>query len=554
MTSTRLDRGSEVGPLAPLAPQSHLANRYRIERFLEYKNGANLYRAIDEATGLVVIVKEQEDAVTARSSMPDSEWAEQAWDNPWQNEFLILRSVSYPTVVKALDVFKTEERAYLVIEQLEGRDLAFQLRAGTGVSVQQSLDWMIQLCQSIGQLHRKQLLHLDLQPRYIVVTPDGQRVRLTGFHRAVILPAHHTPEGTRGYSPPEQFGYLGGKVDERSDIYALGAIWHHLLTGNAPESYWDNEESRFNLPDVSAFLPTIHPQIERIIRNMLAPDPDERYSSVQELKAHLLALINNPQRKVGHCSDVGLCRQGNEDSLSVFDLTFTTQSNQSGLGLFVVADGMGGVNAGEIASALAVDTLTSHLQGALANLGSAMEDPADEIRQAMQQGIKNANARIYETGRYNPELNGMGTTITAAVIFGQSVFVGHVGDSRAYLINREGLEKVSRDHSLVGRLVEIGQITPEEAAVHPQRNLIYRSLGTYPNVEVDLYQRPIKIGDWLLLCSDGLTGHLNDDELQEVVLATPDPHLAARRLVNMANQRGGEDNITVVLVNLAEYA
>lgn len=554
MTTTRLDRGSELGPLAPLAPQSHLASRYRIERFLEYRNGANLYRAIDEATGLVVIVKEKEDAPAPKSAMPDSEWAEQAWDNPWQNEFLILRSVSYPTVVKTLDIFKAEGRAYLILEQLEGRDLAFMLRSGQGVSVQQSLDWMIQLCQSIGQLHRKQLLHLDLQPRYVVVTPDGARVRLTGFHRAVILPAPQTPEGTKGYSPPEQWGYLGGRVDERSDIYALGALWHQMLTGNAPDSYWDNEESRFNLPDVSAFLPTIHPQIERIVRRMLQPDPDERYLNLTELKAHLLELINNPERKVGHCSDVGLCRQGNEDSMGVFDLTFTTQSVTSGLGLFAVADGMGGVNAGEIASALAIDTLTSHVQGALANLGASSQDPADDIRQALQVGIKNSNSRIYETGRYNPDLNGMGTTLTSAVIFGSSVFIGHVGDSRAYLINREGIEKVSRDHSLVGRLVEIGQITPEEAAVHPQRNLIYRSLGTYPNVEVDLYQRPIKIGDWLLLCSDGLTGHLSDEELQEVVLGTPDPHLAARRLVNMANQRGGEDNITVVLVNLAEYS
>ena len=131
--------------------------------------------------------------------------------------------------------------------------------------------------------------------------------------------------------------------------------------------------------------------------------------------------------------------------------------------------------------------------------------------------------------------------------------MAHVGDSRCYLINRDGIDKVSRDHSLIGRLVEIGQITPEQASKHPQRNLIYRSLGTYPNVEVDLYQRPMKIGDTLLLCSDGLTGHVADEELQEIVLASKDPHQASQRLVNLANQRGGEDNITVILVQMAEY-
>lgn len=546
-------REQELGPLSPLAADVVLADRYQIERFLEYKNASNLYRALDRATGLIVILKEKPDEAPRASKLPHSEWADQVADNPWQNEFLILRSVSYPTVVKAIDVFKENDRAYLVIEQLEGRDLAYLLRNAIDVSVQQSIDWMVQLCQSVGQLHRRQILHLDLQPRYIVVTPDGQRVRLTGFHRAAIMPGEGPFEVSLGYSAPEQHGHLGGRVDERTDIYALGAIWHYMLTGNPPDSYWSNEDTRFNFPDVSAFRPTIHPQVERLIRKMLEVDPNERFGSINELKGQLLSLVNNPIRRVGHCSDVGMYRAGNEDSLAVFELNFTTQSNHSGLGLYVVADGMGGVNAGEIASALSVDEVTSYVQQALTSLGESMEDPASEIRAALQQAIKNANTRIYETGRYNSELSGMGTTLTAGLVFGQNVFIGHVGDSRAYIINRDGIEKISRDHSLVGRLVEIGQITPEEAAVHPQRNLIYRSLGSYPNVEVDLYQRPLKIGDWLLLCSDGLTGHLSDEELHATVMGSRDPLLAAQQLVNMANQRGGEDNITVILVHLAEY-
>ncbi|MEB3188348.1 MAG: Stp1/IreP family PP2C-type Ser/Thr phosphatase [bacterium] len=560
MTTTRL--GPETGPLAPLTPETRLADRYRIERFLEYKNGANLYRALDEATGLVIILKECEDTRTAGGAAggagPDatvakSDWAEAATDNPWQSEFVILRSVSYPTVVKALDVFKASDRAYLVLEQLEGRDLAYVLRTRTSISVQQSLDWILQLAMALAQLHRRQIVHLDLQPRYLVVTPDGQRIRMTGFHRSRVLPAAGTVEGSPGYSPPEQFGYFGTGVDERADLYALGAVWHYLLTGNPPESYWNLDTERFNFPDVSAFVPTIHPQIERIVRRMIEPHPDDRFESIQEVITQLQTLLNNPQRLVGHCSDVGLLRQGNEDSLAVFDLSFTTQSNTTGVGLYIVADGMGGVNAGEVASGIAVDAITAVMQEAVSRLADDAE-PGRQIQDALQNAVKEANTRIYETGRLNRELAGMGTTVTAALVFGQTVHVGHVGDSRAYLINRSGIEKISRDHSLVGRLIEIGQITPEQAATHPQRNLIYRSLGTYPNVEVDIYQRQFKIGDWLLLCSDGLTGHLLDEELMDVVLQTADPNLAARKLVNLANQRGGEDNITVVLVNLAEYS
>ena len=544
-----------VSEIGSLDAGTRLNNRYLIQRFLEFKHGANLYRATDTIAELTVILKETADrpAAAASASLADSEWAEKASENPFQNEFLILRSVSYPTVVKALDIFKQDGRAYLVIEQLEGRDLAFLLKNDPDVSVQQSLDWMVQLCQALGQLHRRQILHLDIQPRYVVVAPDGERIRLTGFHRAQIMPCTELPEATPGYSPPEQFGYLDGQVDERSDIYALGALWHYLLTGNSPENYWAIEDERFNLPDISAFRPDIHPQVERLVRRMLMIDPMERFASVSEVKQELLALINNPIRKVGNCSDVGMLRKANEDSLAIFELSFTTQGHRSGLGLYVCADGMGGVNAGEIASALAVDEVTSYVQGSLANLGEGVDDPAAEIRNHLQLAIKNANTRVYETGRYNAELNGMGTTVTAALVFGQNVFVAHVGDSRCYIINKEGIDKVSRDHSLVGRLVEIGQITPEQAAKHPQRNLIYRSLGTYPNVEVDIYQRPLKIGDCLLLCSDGLTGHVADEELQSIVLSSQDPHQAAQRMVNLANQRGGEDNITVLLVQMAEY-
>lgn len=553
--TTRDDSPSESSLIEPLGADSVLANRYTIGRFLESKEGVNLYRAIDTITDLPVILKETTDRVVTQSNavLAESEWAEKASENPFQNEFLILRSVSYPTVVKALDIFKQTGRAYLVIEQLEGRDLAFLLRSGADISVQRSLDWMIQLCQALSQLHRRQILHLDVQPRYVVIAPDGQRVRLTGFHRAALVPIKERAEATPGYSPPEQFGYLDGTVDERADIYALGSLWHYLLTGNTPESYWAIEEERFNLPDISAFRPDVHPQIERIVRQMLQVDPIERYPTIAAVKADLLTLINNPIRKVGSCSDVGMVRKTNEDSLAMFELAFTTQSHRSGLGLLVCADGMGGVNAGEVASALAVDEVTSHVQNSLANFAEAVADPAAEIRNHLQQAIKNANTRVYETGRYNAELSGMGTTVTAALIFGQNVFVAHVGDSRCYVISKEGIDKVSRDHSLVGRLVEIGQITPEQATKHPQRNLIYRSLGTYPNVEVDLYQRPLKIGDWLLLCSDGLTGHLGDEELQSIVLSATDPHQAAQRLVNLANQRGGEDNITVILVQMAEY-
>ncbi|MEB3284077.1 MAG: Stp1/IreP family PP2C-type Ser/Thr phosphatase [Candidatus Sericytochromatia bacterium] len=540
--------------LQPLDAGIRLADRYQVERFLEFKNGSNMYRAIDTATNFVVIVKEQANIAHGESRLASEDWAEQSAGNPYQNEFLILRSVSYPTVVKALDIFTTDDRAYLVIEQLEGRDLAYYLTQYP-VTVQQSLEWMIQLCQSISQLHRRQILHLDLHPRCIVVAPDNQRVRLTGFHRSVVLPTGSTAEveQTPGYSSPEQAGVIASGLDARSDIYSLGAVWFRLLTGLDPSEVLETEWG-YEFPAVSETLASIHPQLTRIVARMLRVDPDERYQSITDVKNELLELVNNPHRRAGHYSDVGMVRAGNEDSVGLKELDFVNLSLQRGVGLYIVADGMGGVNAGEVASAIAIEegmqALEEDLQ--IAILEQAV-DPSELINQALVSAIKRANLRIYETGRGDEALSGMGTTMTAAVIYGQTLYIGHVGDSRAYVINRFGIEKVSRDHSLVGRLVEIGQITEEEALVHPQRNLIYRALGTYPNVEVDTYQRSLKLGDWLLLCSDGLTGHVKDAELQSIVSEHHDPQLAAQNLVNVANLRGGEDNISVVLVNLAEY-
>lgn len=540
--------------LQPLAEGHTLADRYVVQRFLEVRNGSNMYRATDRATDFTVIIKEQTDQAAPKPQLDAGDWSDQSAGNPYQGEFLILRSVSYPTVVKALDIFKEASRAYLVIEQLEGRDLAYYLTQNQ-VSVQDSLEWMIQLCQSISQLHRRQILHLDLQPRVVVVAPDNQRVRLTGFHRAAVLPrdASQPLDVTPGYSSPEQSGLFDAPIDERSDIYSLGAIWFQLLTGQNPAEMAADEWG-YIFPAVCEYLVDTHPQIARIVAKMVEPDPDRRYRTINEVKNELLELINNPGRRVGFFSDVGMVREGNEDSVGVRDLHFVNLSRQRGLGVYVVADGMGGVNAGEVASAIAVEEGLAVLEDKLntPQLETAAE-PGEIIKQALTAAIKRANLRIYETGRGDEVLSGMGTTLTAAVIFGQTLYVGHVGDSRAYVINRFGIEKVSRDHSLVGRLVEIGQITEEEALVHPQRNLIYRALGTYPNVEVDVYQRSLKLGDWVLLCSDGLTGHVKDHELQSIVSAHQDPQKASQHLVNTANIRGGEDNISVVLVNLAEY-
>lgn len=229
----------------------------------------------------------------------------------------------------------------------------------------------------------------------------------------------------------------------------------------------------------------------------------------------------------GATSDVGHLRTGNEDSFLVDDR----------LELYAVADGMGGHNAGEVASATALEALRAAVASG----------------KALDAAIVIANSAVFEKAATDRDLDGMGTTLTAVAILGEStLLIGHVGDSRAYRIRDGALEQLTEDHSLVEELVREGRLSPEEAEVHPRRSVITRALGIDPNVEVDLYTIDARTGDRLLLCSDGLTTMVRDDDVLRIAQLEKDPRLAADRLVDAANEAGGDDNITVIIIDVLE--
>ncbi|HWJ03324.1 MAG TPA: Stp1/IreP family PP2C-type Ser/Thr phosphatase [Verrucomicrobiae bacterium] len=225
-------------------------------------------------------------------------------------------------------------------------------------------------------------------------------------------------------------------------------------------------------------------------------------------------------------TDVGLVRKENEDSFLI----------REDLGLAVVADGMGGHEAGEVASLLAVKTLEDSLQ----------ENPGfDEV--SLGLAVKAANSAIYRQASENPSFQGMGTTLTALWWRGSKALIGHVGDSRAYLIRNQQISLLTTDHSLVNELVQGGHITEAEALTHPQRNVVTRALGVDVNVEVDLIAVEVEQGDKFVLCSDGFSNLINAEEIL-AALATEPTGPALSKLKQMALDRGGFDNITAVLV------
>lgn len=225
-------------------------------------------------------------------------------------------------------------------------------------------------------------------------------------------------------------------------------------------------------------------------------------------------------------SDVGLVRENNEDSY-----VFLPPD------LFIVADGMGGHVAGEIASQMASTMVSEYIQ-------EHKKNAPPEI--LLEQAIIKANSLIYQMSQHKQECHGMGTTITAAYVEGNSVYFGHVGDSRMYLIHDGNMRQITEDHSLVWELVKSGNITMEEAGVHPQRNILTRALGTSPDVKIDTGNFVWETGDAILLCSDGLTNMLSEMNILEHITSQSDS-LVLDNLVEQAKAAGGLDNITVIL-------
>jgi serine/threonine protein phosphatase PrpC len=214
-------------------------------------------------------------------------------------------------------------------------------------------------------------------------------------------------------------------------------------------------------------------------------------------------------------------------------------------GFFVVTDGMGGHRAGEVASSLAArlvshDVLRKVYLPFLTDKtpGAGMAPLTDILRDAVQ----NANNEVHE------QVSGGGTTLTCALIFGRRAYIAHVGDSRAYLLADNEIKQVTQDHSYVGRLIELGELSPEEAAVHPQRHVLYRAIGQGDNLDVDIVHQPLPPGSRLLLCSDGLSGSVPEDEITKIVTAATTPQQACQHLLEAANAAGGPDNITAVLI------
>jgi serine/threonine protein phosphatase PrpC len=447
-------------------------------------------------------------------------------------------TLNHPAFERALNGYALDDRVYLIYRDEPITPLSMRPQC-VRMDEAEALAVAIQVCQAVAFAHRRGLRVNDICPSSLGYGADG-RIHLTGLDRISNDDELQTdPLYNDGYTAPEI--YKGRKADKRADLFSIGALLYTCLTGERLEAESWREEAgtiRFYPPHV------VTPALEQAVRRALVFDPAGRWTNVDAFKAELVRLSGAVTILASVLTDVGMVRELNEDAVIAAEYRRDSQVEPAQNLLYVIADGMGGAAAGEIASAIAVGAIRKHVeQGMTAK-------PSINARQLLQEALEVANTQILEYQSAHEEARGMGSTGVGTLIVPPEAAVAWVGDSRAYFYDHTGLRQLTKDHSLVQRLIEIGQITPEEARHHEHKNVITRSLGARQNgpAGAESLALRLKRGDKLLMCSDGLTAHVEDAQIAALLHKHTDPNDAARELVVAANAGGGTDNVSVVVL------
>jgi protein phosphatase len=505
---------------------------------------------------------------TTEAVLPESVWPSIAW------EHARLERAPHPSLPRVLDRVTIGDFEYLVEEVPTGRPL-WDAWDDPESTADHRFGWLRQVAEAMRELHQAGAIFESLRPDRVVVTPDNC-ARFTDLYDLLPLQMPpDTPVRDSLFTAPELV-LARETADARADLYGFGALLYALHMGR------ELAEADFEFPGspkpfISLF-PDAHPALARLISKTFCRDISRRFPTEEasrqdptglteliqtlEVCRHALGQV---RLDVASWTTTGMIRSGNEDAFAVLHGAAARQDGLEDTVLVLLADGMGGYEAGEVAAALAVQELRRHLLQRSAFIGLT-DDPAfwpdplapgspppapfdvEACRALVDAALKEANNLVYNSARSGIGKRGMGCTAEVVCVRDRHLVVGHVGDSRTYHLSRGELVQVTRDQTLVNRLVELGHLTEEEAETHPRRSELQQAIGGHSDVEPSVYHRTLSPGDWVVVCSDGLSNHIPPDLLPEVLQASFSAESAARRLVNLANLAGATDNATVVVV------
>jgi protein phosphatase len=433
-------------------------------------------------------------------------------------------------------------------------------------TAEQRFGWLRQIAENMHSLHQAGVIVETLRPEDFVITPGGQPAFVRPGSLLALPLTADTPIRA-GLSTAPELVLARESAEARADLYAFGALLFALHVGRELTEM-DFEMEGSPKPFIPRF-PDVHPLLGRLLSKTFCREVNQRFPSDEAAREdptgfmELVRVLEICQTVLGQArlevaawTTTGMVRTGNEDA---FGLLHGIESHQDQLGesvIVLLADGMGGYEAGEVAAGLAVQAmrkyvLSQRMFALLAGSTTAAQAPFDLqiCRQLLCAALREANQTIYHAARDGIGRRGMGCTAEAVFVNCRHVVVGHVGDSRTYHFQDGRLSQLTRDQTLVHRLVELGTLTPEEAASHPRRSELQQALGGHADVHPALCDARLKPGDWVVVCSDGLSNHITHNEIESMLQTeATSAEMAARRLVNFANIKGTTDNATVIVI------
>jgi len=504
-----------------------------------------------------------------QSIAPAPGWPSVGWERN------LLEIISHSAFPKIIDSFNEGGFEYLVEEMPVGRSL-WDAWDDPEATAEQRFGWLKQIAEALNALHLGRAILEALRPDIVIVNEAGQ-ARFTDLSDLLPVPLPpDVPLRATFYTAPELI-HAGNEVDARADLYSFGAMLYALHVGRELGDM-DFERPGLPKPFIPRF-PDIHPLFGRLVSKTFRREVRSRFPTEEAAKDDptgftelIMALevaqqtFDNVRLEIAAWTTTGMVRSGNEDAFALMHAAESRQNTLQESALVLLADGMGGYEAGEVAAALAIHSLRQHLleQPPFNRLAGNDPNPSESLQQvdrpvaefdiesckrSILAALKNANKEVYNASRNGVGKRGMGCTAEAVYVTGRHVIVGHVGDSRTYHLHEGRLIQLTRDHTLVGRLVELGTLTPEEAENHPRKNELQQAIGGRSDIEPGIYHGRMKPGDWVVVCSDGVTNHVNNRMLKEMLQSeATSAEMAARRLVNLVNVEGATDNATVVVV------
>jgi serine/threonine protein phosphatase PrpC len=497
-------------------------------------------------------------------------WPSAAWESS------LLDCIEHPGLPTILDTFFENGFQYVVEEIPAGQSL-WDLWDDPDGDNNQRFTCLAKVAGILQTLHRLGAMIEGIRPDIIVVDDMGQpRISDLSDLLPLPVPADAPLRGTL-YTAPELLA-TPEKADARAELYSFGAMLLALNLGH------ELTERQFNKPGhpkpIFNDYPDMHPALGRLMMKTFCRQPEGRFPSDEAVKedktgfSELIKTLTVLARTMDQChmeiaawTTTGMVRTGNEDAFAFLHASESRQDDFADSAILLLADGMGGYDAGEVAAAMAIAQLRKNLVAlrpfntTAGASGFPSEHPnaegnapppldVEQAKTMIKAALRDANKHVFTASR-TPGVGkrGMGCTAEVVYVDGRNIVVGHVGDSRTYHLSNGELIQITRDQTLVNRLVELGTLTPEEAEDHPRKNELQQAIGGQPDVEPGVYAAKLRPGDYVLVCSDGLSNHIKDAMLRQFLKGEAvSAEMAARRLMNLVNIEGATDNATVVVV------